>query len=108
MTFLGSFIYFAYIWITDSWDDLPPSRTQKILWTSWLFYLVNILNIGWFVVWEIGSTVISNLIYVGHDVLIKVMERTGKFESMEDEDIVRIFSRKKIGYNKVADHSRAI
>lgn len=76
------------------------------LWQSWPFYLIVVLNMGWFIAWEIGFTVASNLFYVSYDVLIKVMESKGKFKTMSDEDIVRIFSKKRVGFNKISAGAR--
>ena len=106
ITFFGSFIYFAYIWITDSWDSMAISRNQIQVWSSWPFFLIVVLNLGWFITWEIGATVAMSLFYVPYDVLAKILERTGKFNSMSDEDIVKIFSRKRVGFNKISDGRR--
>ena len=101
LTFLSSFLYFAWIFVADRLDSLFLSRSLAMIWGTWHNYLIVLLNVALYICYEVGAFIISNLIYIRYDVLIKVMERSRKLYELQEHYVIEMFSRKKVSTNKV-------
>lgn len=58
-TLLSLALYLGWIFFEDRFDSQDISRTQSAVWTSPIFYLVQLLNAGWLLAAEVGTRLLK-------------------------------------------------
>ena len=97
LTLLSAALYFGWMFASDSFATTSISRTVAMVWGSPIFYLVQLLNVGWLTAYEVGSRLFTQGLGPEHNIELigKALKRPDC--RVDADEVVRALSKKRSG-----------
>ena len=101
LTLLSLACYIGWMFLADLYDTFDISRTQDRVWRSSLFYLLILLNAGWFTVYYYTERFLIEMFGFDLNTRARVLVKTNQILTMSHEEVVQAFDPTRDNFNKV-------
>lgn len=101
LTFLSLACYIAWVFIEDSLYGFEIYSNQHTIWASPIFYLVILLNAGWFTMYEYAEMFLREWVSQSATSKARLLVKSGALIKMSQNDIAQTFEIEKGNRNKI-------
>lgn len=101
LSLLSVVCYVAWVFIEDNLSSFEIYGNLETIWASPIFYLIVLLNAGWFSVYDYAENLLKEIISPSVTVKARSLVKSGSLIRMSQEEIAQTFELDKSNLNKI-------